>query len=153
MPLGQYEGKGNSQRSNCNRNQNQRQRRQYCFFHGENKGHTTKDYPDTKETQERIKSRANPPPLPQQFMREVNHTFVASQQQYCPIYPSLNSTEIHPSTLATAYSPNFLPTWRPSTQQQGLTNNQRAEANLTYINPRPPHITLIETNQLSQIHN
>ena len=48
--------------------------------------------PDAKETQERIKSRANLPPSPQQPPREVNHTFAASQQQYCPIYPSLNST-------------------------------------------------------------
>ena len=106
-----------------------------------------------KETQERIKSRANPPPQPQQHMREVNHTFAASQQQYCPIYPSLNSTQIHSSTLAAAYYPNFLPAWRPSTNQQGQTSNQRTKANLTYINPRPPHITFIETTQPSLVHN
>jgi len=83
----------------------------------------------------------------------VNHTFTASQQQYCPIYRSLNSTQIHPSALVVAYYPNFLPTWRLGTQQQGPTNNQQAEANLTYINSRPPHITFIETNQPSQMHN
>ena len=115
--------------------------------------HITRDCPDTKETQERIKSRANPPLSPQQPSREVNHTFAAPQQQYCPIYPSLNSTQIHLSILATAYYLNFLPAWRPSTQQQGLTNNQWVEANLTYINPRPPHITFIEANQPSQVHN
>ena len=114
----------------------------------------TRDCPDAKETQERIKSRANSQPPPQQPAREVSHTFTASpQQQYCPIYPSLNSTQFHPSTLAAAYYPNFLPTWRTSTQQQGQTSNQWIEANLTYINSRPPHITFIETTQPSQVHN
>jgi hypothetical protein len=28
-----------------------------------------------------------------------------------------------------------------------------AKANLTYINPRPSHITFIETNQPAQVHN
>ena len=86
--------------------------------------------------------------------QEVNHTFVAPQQQYYPIYPSLNSTQIHPSTLTAAYYPNVLPAWRPSTQQQqGLTSNRWADANLTYLNSRSPHITFIEANQPSQVHN
>jgi len=37
-----------------------KKQRQYCFFHGENKGHITRDCPDAKETQERIKTRTNP---------------------------------------------------------------------------------------------
>ena len=149
----QYEGKKYNQKKSWNKNQEPRQRRQYCFFHGENKGHITKG-PDAKETQERIKNRANPQPPPQQPAREVNHTFDApSQQPYYPIYPSLNSNQIHPTTLAAAYYPNFLPAWQPSTQQQGQASNQCAEGSLTYINPRPPHITFIETNQPAQIHN
>jgi hypothetical protein len=116
--------------------------------------HITRDCPDAKETQEMIKSRENPQPPSQQPAREVNHTFIVpSQQPYCPIYSSLNSNQIHPSTLATAYYPNFLPSWQPNTQQQGQASNQREEANLTYINPRPPQITFIETNQPSQVHN
>jgi hypothetical protein len=108
----QYEGKKYNQRKNWNKNQEPRQWRQYCFFHGENKGHITRDCSDVKETQERIKSRENPQPLPQQPVREVNHTFVApSQQPYYPIYPSLNSYQIHPSTLTATYYPNFLPAW------------------------------------------
>jgi hypothetical protein len=63
------------------------------------------------------------------------------------MYSSLNSTQIHPSTLASAYYPNFLPAWRPTIQPRGQPNSQRAKANLTYINPRPLHITYIETNQ------
>jgi hypothetical protein len=150
----QFEDKKYNQRKNWNKNEEPRQRRQYYFFHGGNKGHITRDCPDTKETQERIKNRANPQPLPQQPAREVNHTFAApSQQPYCPTYPSLNSNQIHPSTLVAAYYPNFLPTWRPSTQQHGQASNRHAEANLTYINPRPPHITFIETNQPAQIQN
>jgi hypothetical protein len=31
------------------------------------------------------------------------------------------------------------------------TSSQRAKANLTYINPRPPHITYIKTNQPQQV--
>jgi hypothetical protein len=57
----------------------------------------------------------------------------------------LNSTQIHPSTLASLYYPNFLPAWRP-TSLQPQANNPRAEANLTYINTRPPHITYIKTS-------
>jgi hypothetical protein len=44
-------------------------------FMGKEKGHVTRDCPDAKETQERIKIRANPQPPPQQPAREVNHTF------------------------------------------------------------------------------
>jgi len=69
------------------------------------------------------------------------------------MYPSLNYSQIHPSILAAAYYPNFLPAWRPSTQQQGQAGHQRVEANLTYINPRPLHITFIETSQPAQINN
>jgi hypothetical protein len=124
------------------------------FFHREDKGYITRDCPDAKETQERIKNRTNPQPPQQQPAREVNHTFAApSQQPYCPIYPNLNSSQIHPSNLVAAYYPNFLPAWRPTTQHQGQASNQRVEANLTYIDPRPPHITFIETNQPAQVHN
>jgi hypothetical protein len=49
-----------NQRKNWNKSQKPRQRRQYCFFHGENKGHIIRDCPDMKETQERIKSKENP---------------------------------------------------------------------------------------------
>jgi hypothetical protein len=124
-PQKQYKGKKYNQRKKWNKNQESKQRRQYCFFHGDNKGHITKDCPDAKETQERIKNKANPQPPPQQPTREANYTFAApSQQPYCPIYHSLNSNQIHPSTLAAAYYPNFLPAWRPSTQQQGQASNQ-----------------------------
>jgi hypothetical protein len=50
----QYEGKKYNQGKNGNKSQVPRQRRQYCFFHGENKWHITRDCPDAKETQERI---------------------------------------------------------------------------------------------------
>jgi hypothetical protein len=42
------------------KNQKQRQRKQYYFFHGEDKGHVTRDCLDAKETHEKIKSRVNP---------------------------------------------------------------------------------------------
>jgi hypothetical protein len=102
-------------------NQNQKQRRQYCFFHRENKGHLTRDCPNPKETQERIKGRENPQPPQPQPPREVNHAFATppQQQQYCPIYPSLNSTQIHPSTLAAAYYPSFMPAWWPTLSSKG----------------------------------
>lgn len=133
---------------------NQKQQWHFCFFHGENKGHITRGCPDAKETQERIKNRSNPQPLPQQPAREINHTFAAPpQQQHCLVYSSLNSTQIHPSTLAAAYYPNFIPAWRPSTQQQAQASSQQLEASLTYINPRPSHITFIEMNQPPQVHN
>jgi hypothetical protein len=74
-PQKQYESKKYNQRKHWNKNQKPRQRRQYYFFYGKNKGHITRDCPDTKETQERIKNRANPHPSPQQPTREVNHTF------------------------------------------------------------------------------
>jgi hypothetical protein len=62
----------------------------------------------------------------------------------------LNCTQIHPSTLASAYYPNFLPTWRPNPPQ---ASKQRAEENLTYINPKPPHITYIKTSHPHQPAN
>lgn len=76
------------------------------------------------------------------------------QQHYCPVYPGLNSTQIHSSTLAAAYYPYFLPAWRPNTQQilhQGQPSNHQFEANLTYVNPRSPHISYMETSQPSPI--
>ena len=76
----QYEGKKYNQKKSWNKNQEPRQRRQYCFFHEENKGHITRDCPDAKETQERIKNRENCQPPPQQPAREVNHTFVVPSQ-------------------------------------------------------------------------
>jgi hypothetical protein len=136
-----------------NKNQKQRQRKQYCFFYGEDKGHVTRDCLEAKETQERIKSRANPQSPPQQTPREVNHTFALPKPKpYCPIYLGLNSTQIHPSTLASTYYPNFLLAWRP-TSLQPQASNLRAEANLTYINPRPSHITYIETSRPQQPAN
>jgi len=103
-----YQGK------NWNRNQSQKQRRPYCVFHGENAGHSTKDCPETKETQERMKNKQTAQPPTQQSAREVNTTYTTGHQQYCPMYPALNATQIHPSTLASAYYPNFLPAWRSS---------------------------------------
>jgi hypothetical protein len=138
-----YQGKGNGQgktrtktrnRDSINSTASSMEKKRDCL--------------DAKETQERIKSRSNPQPPPQQLAREVNHTLaLPQQQQYCPIYSGLSSTQIHPSTLASAYYPNFLPAWQPNTLPQAQTNNHRAEASLTYINPRPPHITYIETSQ------
>jgi len=58
----QYEGKKYNQRKNSNKTQEPRQWRQYYFFHGENKGHITRDCSDVKETQERINSRENTQP-------------------------------------------------------------------------------------------
>ena len=51
----QYKDKKYNQRKSWKKNLEPRQRRQYCFFHGENKGHITRDCLDAKETQERIK--------------------------------------------------------------------------------------------------
>ena len=65
---------GGGQNRGWQKNQKQRQQKQYCFFHGEEKGHSTRDCPDAKETQERIKNRSAPqPPSLVIQPREVNH--------------------------------------------------------------------------------
>jgi len=70
---------GGGQNRGWQKNQKQRQQKQYCFFHGEEMGHSTRDCPDAKETQERIKRRSAPQPPPSVVQpREVNHTFPQS---------------------------------------------------------------------------
>lgn len=97
-----------------------------------------------------MKSKAAASEATTQLARDINHTFAAPNQQYCPIYPNLTSTQIHPSTLAVAYYPNFLPAWRTPSPTIAPLNNQPNEANLAFINPRPPHITLIGTSRPNQ---
>jgi hypothetical protein len=48
VPPKQYEGKKYNQRKSWNKNQELRQQRQYYLFHGENKGHITRDCPEAK---------------------------------------------------------------------------------------------------------
>ena len=144
------QGRQGYQGKNWNKNHNQKQRRPYCVFHGESAGHSTKDCPETKETQERMKNKQTAQPPAQQSAREVNNTYTTGHQQYCPMYPALNVNQIHPSTLASAYYPNFLPAWRSAPSQQPPAGNYRSEASLTYINPKPPHITYLKTNQPPQ---
>jgi len=97
-----------------------------------------------------MKNKQTAQPPTQQSAREVNTTYTTGHQQYCPMYPALNANQVHPSTLASAYYPNFLPAWRPAPSQQPPAGNYRSEANLTYVNPKPPHITYFETNPTSQ---
>ena len=97
-----------------------------------------------------MKNKQTAQPPTQQSAREVNTTYTTGHQQYCPMYPALNANQIHPSTLASAYYPNFLPAWRSSPSQQPPAGNYRSEASLTYINPKSPHITYLETNPPAQ---
>ena len=97
-----------------------------------------------------MKNKQTAQPLAQQNTREVNTTYTTGHQQYCPMYPALNANQIHPSTLASAYYPEFLPAWRSAPSQQPPAGNYRSEASLTCINPKTPHITYLETNQPPQ---
>jgi len=54
---------GGGQNRGWQKNQKQQRRKQYCFSTGKY-GHSTRDCPDAKETQERIKNRAAPQPPP-----------------------------------------------------------------------------------------
>jgi len=51
------QGRQGYQGKNWNKNHKQKQRRPYCVFHGEAAGHSTKDCPETKETQKRMKNK------------------------------------------------------------------------------------------------
>jgi len=137
---------GGGQNRGWQKNQKQRQRKQYCFFHGEEKGHSTRDCPDAKETQERIKSRSAPqPPSSVVQPREVNHTFPQSfYHSYVRGSSQQHPAPIQPSALAFAYYPGFLPAWRPA--QPPAEQGQQP----TYAPPRPPQITYIETAQPHQ---
>ena len=88
-----------------------------------------------------MKNKQTAQPPAQQNAREVNTTYTTDHQQYCPMYLALNANQVHPSTLASAYYPNFLPAWRPAPSQQPPAGNYRSEASLTYVNPTlpPPH--------------
>ena len=137
---------GGGQNRGWQKNQKQRQQKQYCFFHGEEKGHSTRDCPDAKETQERIKSRSAPqPPSSVVQPREVNHTFPQSfYHSYVRGSSQQHPALIQPSALAFAYYPGFLPAWRPA--QPPTEQGQQP----TYAPPRPPQITYIETAQPHQ---
>ena len=107
---------GGGRNTGWQKNQKQRPRKQYCFFHGEEKGHSTRDCPDAKETQEGIKSTSAPQPLPSVAQPwEVNHTSRRpSTTHMSEDRASSNQLQFSPSALASAYYPNFLPAWRPA---------------------------------------
>jgi hypothetical protein len=149
----QYQGKSNVQGRTWNKNPRQRQWKQYYFFHGEEKGHVTRDCLDAKETQERIKNRTAQALL-QPLARDVNHIFAPPiHQQYYPPYPTYNPNQANSSNLTPTYYPSFLPAWRSPSQPLAQPNLQRAEAGLTYINQRPPQLTYIEDSQPPSVVN
>jgi hypothetical protein len=91
------------------RNQNKGNGSNTIFSMGEEKGHVTRDGPDAKETQERIKKRTAQPLL-QPLARDVNHTFAPPiHQQYYPPYPTYNPNQANSPNLTSAYYPSFLP--------------------------------------------
>ena len=147
---------GGGENRGWQKNHKQRQRKQYCFFHGEEKGHSTRDCPHAKETQERIKNRSAPQPPPSVIQpREVNHTFPQSfYHSYVGGSIQQHPAPIQPNAFAFAYYPSFLPAWRlaqqPAEQGQQPTYAPPTLANHIHRNhAAPPAIATPSTKSTS----